>query len=172
MRTLFGRRVMRALLLTVSFCLAFAGFPLHAQTDSSHSRKYVPPPPTAAVKVTVLRSTNGKPIANAAVIFHPIRNGKDEGALELKSDPDGVVKIDVIPIGDTIRLQIIADGWKTYGEDYNIDTDTKEIVVKMKRPTAQYSIYGDGNDGANTSTTTPESRSSSAAPSSQTPLPQ
>jgi hypothetical protein len=140
----------------------------HAQ---DRGRKYTPPPPTSAIKVTVLRSTNGKPIPNAAVIFHPIKNDKDDGALELKSDEDGIVKIDVIPIGDTVRLQVIADGWKTFGEDYKIETDTKDIVVKMKRPGEQYSIYGPGS-GTSINETAPNGQSTSAKPNRQTPLPQ
>lgn len=152
--------------------LLLAVFPLVllAQSDQSR-RKYTPPPATCSIKVTVLRSTNGKPIANAAVIFHPVEGDRDKGALELKSDEDGKVSIDVIPIGDTVRLQVIADGWKTYGEDYVVDSPNKDIVVKMKRPGEQYSFYGDGK-GTESSTTTPKGQSTSAKPSPQTPLPQ
>jgi hypothetical protein len=151
--------------------LLFAGFPLLCGAADQKGRKYTPPPATATIKVTVLRSTNGKPIPNAAVVFHPMEGDRDKGALELKSDEDGKVTIDVIPIGDTVRLQVIADGWKTFGEDYKIDTDSKEIVVKMKRPSEQYSLYGDGK-GTASSTTTPKGESNSAKPSPQTPLPQ
>jgi hypothetical protein len=148
------------------------GLPLlSVRADQRNGRKYIPPPATATIKVTVLRSTNGKPIANAAVVFHPMEGDKDKGALELKSDPDGKVTIEVIPIGDTVRLQVIADGWKTFGEDYKIDSESKEIVVKMKRPGEQYSLYGDGK-GTASSTTTPKGESNSAKPSEQTPLPQ
>jgi len=139
--------------------------------QQTHGRKYTPPPATATIKVTVVRSTNGKPIPNAAVVFHPMEGDKDKGALELKSDEDGKVTIDVIPVGDMVRLQVIADGWKTYGDDFKIETDSKEILVKMKRPTEQYSLYGDGH-GTATSTTAPKGESTAAKPSSQTPLPQ
>jgi hypothetical protein len=151
--------------------LVFAGFPLLCSAVGQKGRKYTPPPATATIKVTVLRATNGKPIPNAAVVFHPMEGDKDKGALELKSDEDGKVTIDVIPIGDTVRLQVIADGWKTFGDDYKIDTDSKEIVVKMKRPGEQYSLYGDMH-GTSSSTTTPKGESTSAKPSQQTPLPQ
>ncbi len=134
-------------------------------------RKYTPPPATSVIKVTVLRDTTGKPIPDAAVIFHPVEGDRDKGALELKSDPDGKVMIDVIPVGDTVRLQVIAPGWKTFGEDYKIDTDSKEIVVRMKRPTEQYSLYGEGH-GTSTSNTAPKGQSNSAKPSEQTPIPQ
>jgi hypothetical protein len=148
-------------------CIGFSSLGLAFQ----HQRKYTPPPATATIKVTVVRSTNGKPIPNAAVVFHPMEGDKDKGALELKSDEDGKVTIDVIPIGDVVRLQVIADGWKTYGDDFKIETDNKEILVKMKRPTEQYSLYGDGH-GTTTSTTAPKGESTAAKPSSQTPLPQ
>ena len=155
-----------------SFVLLFAGLLSASLALGQESRrKYTPPPPTATIKVTVVRSTNGKAIPNAAVVFHPMEGDRDKGALELKSDEDGKVTIDVIPIGDTVRLQVIADGWKTYGEDYKIDTDSKEIVVKMKQPTEQYSLYGEGH-GAATSTTAPKGQSTSAKPSEQTPIPQ
>jgi hypothetical protein len=152
--------------------LVLASFPLLSVAQSDHSqRKYTPPPDTCAIKVTVVRSTNGKPIPNAAVIFHPVEGERDKGALELKSDEDGKVSIDVIPVGDTVRLQVIADGWKTYGEDFQLDSASKEIVVKMKRPGEQYSFYG-GGKGTETSTTTPQGHSTAAKPSPQTPLPQ
>jgi hypothetical protein len=159
------RRISTAVLL-------LAGFPLFcAGADQRNGRKYTPPPSTATISVTVLRSTNGKPIPNAAVVFHPMEGDRDKGALELKSDEDGKVTIDVIPIGDTVRLQVIADGWKTFGDDYKIDTDSKDIVVKMKRPGEQYSLYGDGHGTAG-STTAPKGESNSAKPSQQTPIPQ
>src|SRR5277367_5765071 len=161
----FSRRISTAVLL-------LAGFPFFcAGAFQRNGRKYTPPPATATIKVTVLRSTNGKPIPNAAVVFHPMEGERDKGALELKSNEDGMVTIDVIPIGDMVRLQVIADGWKTFGDDYKIDTDSKEIVVKMKRPSEQYSLYGDGK-GTSTNTTTPKGESNSAKPSPQTPLPQ
>jgi hypothetical protein len=155
-----------------SVVLLLAGLLSASLTLGQESRrKYTPPPPTATIKVTVLRSTNGKPIPNAAVVFHPMEGDRDKGALELKSDEDGKVTIEVIPVGDTVRLQVIADGWKTFGEDYKIDSDSKEIVVKMKRPTEQYSLYGEGH-GTATSTTAPKGQSTSAKPSEQTPIPQ
>lgn len=165
------RRVLRAVVLVACWTLLCVGFWSQALAYQHGGRKYTPPPATATIKVMVVRSTNGKPIANAAVVFHPMEGDRDKGALELKSDEDGKVSIDVIPIGDTVRLQVIADGWKTYGEDYKIDSDSKEILVKMKRPTEQYSLYGDGH-GTATSTTTPKGESTSAKPSQQTPLPQ
>jgi Carboxypeptidase regulatory-like domain len=130
-RTLFS-----AALLTI-----FLSSLVFAQDDAHRGRKYTPPPATAKITVTVTKATNGKPIENAAVVFHPMKSGKDEGNLELKTNEEGKASIDVIPIGDTVRLQVIASGYQTFGDDYEITTDSKDIDVKMKRPARQYSIY-------------------------------
>jgi hypothetical protein len=127
-----------------SLGLAFLPFTSGAQQNaSSRGRKYKAPPPTARIEVTVLRDFNGKPIVNAAVIFHPMAGEKDKGNMELKTNEDGKTVIDVMPIGDTVRLQIIARGYQTYGADYKIDKAEMSIGIRMKRPGEQYSIYKD-----------------------------
>lgn len=164
--------------------LGLATLPVRAQTpkdDQGWSRKYKVPPPSAHVEVTVLKSFNGKPIENASVIFHPIQGDKDKGALELKTNEDGKAIIDVIPIGDTVRLQVIANGYQTYGQDYKINKAEMTMEIKMKRPGAQYSTYGNsssakpdpGTEKSSGSATPPSSGSSSSPDSSsqQTPPP-
>jgi len=92
----------------------------------------------------VLKDYNGKPIRNASVIMHPVKgNGQQKNAgLELKTDAEGKTSFDGVPFGK-LRVQIIAVGYQTYGDDYTIDKPRLEIVVKMKRPGEQYSIYKD-----------------------------
>ena len=67
--------------------------------------------------------------------------------MELKTNEDGKAVLDVIPVGDTVRLQIIATGFQTYGADYQLDGSTKDIDVKLLRPGKQYSIY-EKHDGS------------------------
>ena len=54
---------------------------------------------------------------------------------------DGKTVIDVLPLGDTVRLQVIAKGYQTYGEDYKVDKPEIAIDIRMQRPGEQYSIY-------------------------------
>ncbi len=112
-----------------------------AQDNAKRGRKYKSPPPTARIEVSVLRDTNGKPIENAAVIFHPMEGEKDKGNMELKTNEDGKTIIDVLPIGDSVRMQVIAKGFQTFGQDYKIDKAQIAIEIRMKRPGEQYSIY-------------------------------
>jgi hypothetical protein len=123
--------------LLLAAAMAFS----HHGQEQGRGRKYKPPPPTCKVTVTVVRSYNGKPVPDAAVVFHPMKNGKDDGNMELKTDEDGKVSIDIIPVGDSVRLQVIADGFQTYGKEYALPKDTNTIVVKLNRPERPYSIY-------------------------------
>jgi hypothetical protein len=119
-----------------------------AGQQERHGRKYKSPPPAAHIEVTVLKAATGKPVANAAVIFHPLdaSNNEGQGNMEIKTNRDGVATLDVIPVGDTILLQVVASGFQTYGENYKIDGDSKQILVKLSKPVAQYSAYTDHPD--------------------------
>lgn len=144
--TMFRRHLLLVSLFLVT--LGLAVFPVCAlaqkSDDQGWSRKYKTPPPSSRIEVTVLKAFNGKPIGNASVIFHPIEGDRDKGVLELKTNEDGKAIIDVIPVGDTVRLQVIANGYQTYGQDYKIDKAEMTMEIKMKRPVAQYSTYGSG----------------------------
>jgi len=132
----FRRNALFASLATA--VLLAAGLTLSAQDSSHRGRKYKAPTPTARIEVTILRDADAKPVENASVIFH--LDG-DKGNMELKTNEDGKTMIDVLPIGSTMRLQVIAKGFQTYGEDFKIDKAEMAFGIKLKRPGEQYSIY-------------------------------
>ncbi|MFP5277183.1 MAG: hypothetical protein ACLGPM_08705 [Acidobacteriota bacterium] len=143
-----GTRLHFAVVLA-GFCLALSCL-AHAQNNHQRrGRKYKAPPPSSTITVTVLKADNGKPIRNASVIFHPIQGDHDQGGMELKTDGDGKATIDVIPIGDTILLQIIAPGFQTYGGKYQVEKAEMAMTLRLNRPVAAYSIYKDHNSGSN-----------------------
>ena len=100
--------------------------------------------PLASMNFLVVRDENGKPIRNAAVVMHPVDDeGKQQrNGLELKTDADGKADFDGVPYGK-LRIQVLAQGFQTYGEDYDVDKPSLDVTVKMKRPARQYSIYED-----------------------------
>lgn len=133
-----------------TLCIALASS-VHAFTQDSparRGRKYKPPPDTSHIVVQVTKKATGKPISNAAVIFNPSKDGKDLGSLEVKTDPDGKATVDVIPTGSTVRVQIIANGFATYADDYQINEPSREIPVSMVRPQEQVSAYEDNTGKA------------------------
>jgi hypothetical protein len=99
--------------------------------------------PTAVLNFLIVKEDNGKPVRNAAVIMHPVSHGKQErGGLELKTDAQGKTSFDGIPYGK-LRVQVLASGFQTFGEDYDISQAKMEFTVRLKRPQGQYSIYED-----------------------------
>lgn len=144
-------RFLSALVLALATIVTVSS--LHAQDTNRRGRKYKAPDATARIEVTVLRDINGKPIENAAVIFH--LDG-DKGNMELKTNEDGRALIDVLPIGAKMRLQIIARGFQTYGADYAIDQPTLSYEIRMKRPGEQYSIYKPHNESEQQQPVTPK----------------
>src|SRR5438270_3291419 len=135
--------------LAVPCLLAPVCLSAHAQNDDSgkyRGRKYKAPPETSKIEVTVLKGFNKKPIDGAHVIFHPEKDGQDEGYMELKTHQDGKAMIDVIPTGSSVRVQVLADGYATYAQDYVIAEPERSITIEMERPKAQVSTYVD-NDG-------------------------
>ena len=163
---------LRLRVVVASLCLVLCSLAAIAQQKPSiRGRKYKAPPPTARIEVTILRDVNGKPIENAAVIFHPIEGEKSRGNMELKTNEEGKTIIDVLPIGDTVRLQIIARGFQTYGEDFKVDKPEMTMEIRMKRPGEQYSIYkqhGQSNDAGNN----PHGDKPANSPAATAPAPQ
>jgi len=137
-------RILLAVLVVTPICLVTS---LYAQDSSTHhSRKYKPPPETSHIEVLVTKKSNGKPIMNAAVVFNPTsKDGKDLGSLEVKTDPDGKATIDIIPTGSIVRVQIIANGFATFAEDYEVNEPSREIAVALLRPQEQVSSYEDNS---------------------------
>lgn len=116
--------------------LLFA-FPLPAQQSNATDE-----PPTGKVSLTVVREENGKPVRNAEVVLHVLDksgNEKQEG-LELKTHEDGKAQTDGVPYGK-VRIQVIARGFRTYGEDFDIQQPGTDITIKLQKPKPQVSIY-------------------------------
>jgi hypothetical protein len=126
--------------------IVFGTLSIAGAQRNDHGRKWKPLPPTAHIVVSVVKGFNGKPMPNAAVVFHAVREGKDDGNLEVKTDPEGKAIIDVIEVGSHLSVQVIASGFATFAQELDIDGPSKSIDVKLIRPRAQVSQYED-NEG-------------------------
>lgn len=134
----------RAVLFT-GLALFFAGAP-HFAWSQGRWRKEKPLAPAAKITVNVEKALNGKPISNAAVIFRAFKEGRQQGSMEVKTDPDGNASIDIIEIGSHVKVQVIADGYATAAQEFDVQSDEKSVSFKMLKPRAQVSAYED-NDG-------------------------
>lgn len=111
----------------------------HAQSDSDKSKKE--PPPTTKLRIEVT-DPDGKGVGQASVYVRFSQSGglfhKDKLAeLDLKTNNDGTVKVPAIPQGK-IMVQVIAKGWRTYGEWYDVDKAEETIQIKLQAPPHWY----------------------------------
>ena len=100
------------------------------------------PQQASNLSFVVLKDDNGKPVRNASVILHQVnaRGHQSQGGLQLKTDNEGKASYTGIPYGK-LRIQVIAPGFQTYGEDHEINQPEQEFVIKLKRPQEQHTIY-------------------------------
>ena len=128
---------MRIAIRSITISVFILGLAATATAKKKHE-------PLATINFVVVRDENGKPIRNAAVVLHPVDDdGKQQRqGLELKTDADGKTSYEGVPYGK-IRIQVLARGFQTHGDDYDVNEPNMDITVKMKRPARQYSIYED-----------------------------
>ncbi|HVJ05771.1 MAG TPA: hypothetical protein VM578_08870 [Candidatus Saccharimonadales bacterium] len=119
-----------AVLLVVPLCL------------SAGEKKKKAPEQFCRLSFVVLKDTSGKPVKNASVVIHSLRKdgSQDADGFQLKTDADGKTFIDDIPYGK-LRLQVLAPRMQTYGDDIEVKEEKQEIVIRLKPPADQVSIY-------------------------------
>jgi hypothetical protein len=93
------------------------------------------------LKILVLNS-RGTPVPNASVYVRFHQSGgllhHDKLAeMNFKTNQDGSVKVPPVPQGK-IQIQVIATGWHTYGEWYDINQDEQTVTVKLEEPPHWY----------------------------------
>ena len=102
------------------------------------------PPQAAGPSRLTIEVTGGDksvPVENASVYVKYIEQRtlrKDKKVeLNVKTNREGIAHVPDAPIGRAL-IQIIADGWKTYGRWYDI-TDPQQIIkIRLEKPPKWY----------------------------------
>jgi len=97
----------------------------------------------AAVRVTI-EVTGGEkntPVENASVYLkyveeHKITKDK-KIELNVKTNREGIAHVSDAPAG-RVLVQIVAEGWKTYGRWYDIIDAKESIKIHLERPPKWY----------------------------------
>ena len=94
-----------------------------------------------------VKSKDGKPIDRASVIVKFVQGrsivklGKSiRTTFELRTNQEGEANIPSIPQGD-IQIQIIAKGYQTFGQVFDISEAEKNIEIKLNPPQQQYTSH-------------------------------
>ena len=97
-----------------------------------------PDSPSGSVKLRIIvTNPKGDPVANASVYVRYYTGGSglmhhDQlQELDFKTNQDGSVKVPPVPQGK-IQVQVIAQGWHTFGEWYEIEKDEQAVNIQLK----------------------------------------
>jgi hypothetical protein len=97
----------------------------------------------APSRITISISGGEKdlPVENASVYLKYIeeRKIKKDKTVELnvKTNRDGTAHVPDAPLG-RVLIQVIAEGWKTYGQWYDITDPKQSIKIHLERPPKWY----------------------------------
>ncbi len=98
------------------------------------------------VRVKVV-NLEGKPVDRAAVIVKFVKGHsvvklgkKVMTRWEMRTNQEGIAKIPELPQGELL-VQVIAKGYQTFGDTFDVTDDEKTIEVKLKPPQQQYSAH-------------------------------
>jgi hypothetical protein len=95
----------------------------------------------------VVKSQGGKPVDRASVVVRFIQGhsvvklGKAiRTTFELRTNQDGEARIPSIPQGK-ILVQIIAKGYQTFGQTFEVNDEEKTLDITLNPPQQQYSAH-------------------------------
>src|ERR1035437_721994 len=98
-------------------------------------------PQQVRLTIVVTGGEEKKPVESASVYVKYIVEGKlgkkNKIEMNLKTNLAGVCHVPDIPSGKFL-IQVIAPGWKAYGEYYEVDQPEQTINITLVRPTKWY----------------------------------
>ena len=104
------------------------------------------PAQTTKLRIEV-RNLEDKPVDRASVLVRfegrsitKLGGKKLKTSWEMKTNQEGVVGIPPIPQGQ-ILVQVIARGYQTFGDKFEVNEEEKTIAIKLKPPQSQYSAH-------------------------------
>jgi len=105
---------------------------------------FLAPPAGAKTKYTKLtievRNQDNEPVDRAAVIVKPMKGRKVVRAYELRTSQQGTAPLPPLRAGSFL-VQVIAKGYQTHGEKYEINEPERTILIKLNPPAEQFSVH-------------------------------
>lgn len=98
-------------------------------------------PKDSRLTIVVTGGEEKKPVDSASVYIRYVeehKHGKDKKIeMNLKTNQNGICHVPVNPPGKFL-VQVIAEGWKTYGEYYDGSQSEQTINISLARPPKWY----------------------------------
>jgi hypothetical protein len=112
-----------------------------AQGKSDKDEKKSEKDAVSRLQIEVTAGDDAQPVENASVYIKWNRERKfakdEKNEQNWKTNREGVVKAPGIPRGKVL-IQVIAQGWKTFGQWYDIDREEQTIKIQLQKPPRWY----------------------------------
>jgi hypothetical protein len=96
---------------------------------------------TSRITIEVSGGEKSAPIENASVYIKYVEERKIKSnktvELNVKTNRDGTAHVPDAPMGRAL-VQVVADGWKTYGRWYDVTEVKQTIKIHLDRPPKWY----------------------------------
>lgn len=96
---------------------------------------------TTKLRIEVTGGEKNGPVENASVYVKYVQErtlAKDKKIeMNVKTNRDGVAKVPEIPSGKVL-IQVIAEGWKTFGRWYDLEGGEQTIKIRLEKPPRWY----------------------------------
>ena len=119
-----------------------------AQQPPSASEEKKPekpgPPEPVTIRIEVTAGDNNKPVEAASIYvrYNEAHKIKADKLVEMnvKTTPEGRARVPLVPKGK-ILIQVIAKGYQTFGDTFEVNEAEKTIEVKLNPPQPQVSAH-------------------------------
>jgi hypothetical protein len=138
----FSRKIVGSLCFAA--CLVLAQLAVAQNPPASDTKPQAAPPkpnPQTRITVEVKGGDAETPVENASVYVkfieeHKIKKNKTL-EINVKTNREGIAHVPDTPLGRAL-IQVVADGWKSYGRWYDISDPSQTIKVHLERPPKWY----------------------------------
>ena len=130
-----------AAVCVAALALCVANLPANAQTKATPPSKQTTTEQVSRITIEVSGGEGETPVENASIYIKYIeeRKVKKDKLLEMnvKTNKDGTAHVPDAPLG-RVLVQVVADGWKTYGRWYDVTDVRQTIKIHLDKPPKWY----------------------------------
>jgi hypothetical protein len=123
--------------LMLALCSAPAVWSQAAQDSHKDKEKEA----TTRLRIEVTGGDAGDPVENASVYIRWEKERKlardQKFEQNWKTNREGVVKVPSVPRGKVL-IQVVAQGWKLFGQWYELDQEEMTIKIRLQKPPRWY----------------------------------
>lgn len=130
-----------SLLIVALFSLSLFGQDPQEKSPPPSKPKAIRPELGNRLRIEVTGGEKNQPVENASVYVKFVETRKlrkdKKYEMNVKTNRDGIAQVPDAPEG-RVLIQVIAEGWKTFGRWYDLDEPQPTVKIRLERPVRWY----------------------------------